>query len=289
MKKIGIIGYGFVGKALLAGFSAKARDHIEKFCYFDPKLVDSPDPSAYDSVTHVVNECDVIFVCVPTPTNFDTGEQDLSILDKVVAEAAEAAAGTHRILVVKSTVLPGTVDRYEQKYQTVRFAHNPEFLREKTYIRDFVNQQFIVVGSNSESVLEDLSELYSLGWPDVPYVAMDTKQAELVKYVVNCFLATKVSFFNEIWKICQALDVDYDDLMGVVRYDERIGDSHTAVPGADGQHGFGGKCFPKDLVAIKEVARRNLGLVTNMLDAAWSSNLDIRDDYDWERIEGAHT
>ncbi len=285
--KIGIVGYGFVGKALLAGFSTKAHDNIEKYCIFDPKLVGSADSSSYDSVTHVVNECDVIFFCVPSPTDFSTGEQDLSILDKVIAEAAEAASGTHRILVIKSTVLPGTIDEYEDKYPTVRFAHNPEFLREATYIKDFINQEFIVVGSSSESVIADLGELYSLGWPDVPFLAMDTKQAELVKYVVNCFLATKVAFFNEIHNICEAFDIDSENLIGVVTYDKRIGGGHATVPGSDGQFGFGGKCFPKDLVALKERVMK-MNVVPDILAAVWSTNLDARDDYDWLRIEGAH-
>ena len=109
----------------------------------------------------------------------------------------------------------------------------------------------------------------------------------MVKYFTNCFLATKVSFANEIYQICEKLDIDYDKVVEYAKYDERIGYSHLNVPGPDGDFGFGGHCFPKDLNALINLAVKNeLGLDINVLNAALETNNRVRQNRDWEKLKG---
>ena len=107
----------------------------------------------------------------------------------------------------------------------------------------------------------------------------------MVKYVTNAFLATKVSFANEMYEICNGLDVDYDKVIEYARYDERLGDSHWAVPGPDGNFGYGGHCFPKDVKALINVAK-DLNIHPVMLEATDDKNFYVRDDRDWEKMQG---
>jgi len=107
----------------------------------------------------------------------------------------------------------------------------------------------------------------------------------MVKYMTNTFLATKVSFANEMYMICDKLDIDYDKVVEYSTYDERLGKSHWAVPGPDGKFGFGGSCFPKDINALLEVANKfKIDVFT--LDGAWETNLQVRPEKDWEELKG---
>ena len=107
----------------------------------------------------------------------------------------------------------------------------------------------------------------------------------MVKYFTNCFLATKVSFANEMYQICQGLEIDYDKVIEYAQYDNRIGNSHLEVPGPDGDFGYGGHCFPKDMQALISVAQ-DLGIPAVMLMAAHFKNSDIRKNRDWENQKG---
>ena len=107
----------------------------------------------------------------------------------------------------------------------------------------------------------------------------------MVKYFLNSFLATKVSFANEMYQICEALDIDYDKVTEYAKYDERIGKSHLNVPGPDGDFGYGGHCFPKDVQALKSLANE-LGISPLILEAVNSKNNDVRKNRDWEKQKG---
>ena len=108
----------------------------------------------------------------------------------------------------------------------------------------------------------------------------------MVKYFANCFFSVKVSFVNEMYQICEKLGLSYNDIMGMVMADGRIGNSHWSVPGHDGSLGFGGKCFPKDLTALIHKAQE-LGVDPKVMRAAWRKNLEVRGDKDWLQIPGA--
>ena len=236
--KIGIVGQGYVGTAIKEGF----QQHYEIFTY-----------DKYDEEKSTANlwtlalRSNVIFVCVPTPMNQD-GTCHTGIVEEVVKEIAESAHDK-QIVVIKSTVPPGTTDRLHRKYRNISVIFNPEFLTEANFIEDFKNQNRIILGGTRNGT-NIVRQLYSRVFPHATIVKTGAKHAEMVKYFTNCFLATKVSFANEMKYICDNIDLDYDKVVEYATYDERLGKSHWAVPGPDGDFGFGGHCLPKDLSAL---------------------------------------
>jgi len=132
----------------------------------------------------------------------------------------------------------------------------------------------------------EVAELFKDRFPGAIIYETDTKSAELIKYICNCFFAVKVSYLNEIKEICDKIGIDYMSMLPLVLSDGRIGNSHWQVPGHDGSHGFGGKCFPKDLNAFIDFARE-IGVDPLVMEAAWRKNLQVREVHDWVHIKGA--
>jgi UDPglucose 6-dehydrogenase len=269
---IGIIGFGFVGKAIYHGFAQTTNFRIYDINPFE----------SVDTFEEVLAESDFIFVCLPTPTDFVTGGQDRSIIDGVVQQCALLLEDTKRILIIKSTVVPGTTQSYIDKYPNVNIVFNPEFLTERTSRLDFINQSRIILGGKQENT-QKVEKLYRLRFPSVPICHVTATVAEAVKYFTNCFFAAKVSICNEFYEICQSLGIDYDKTMAITMLDGRIGNSHWQVPGPSGGFGFSGSCFPKDLNAFMFKAKE-LGIDPVMLKAAWEKNLQVRKDQDWLEI-----
>lgn len=264
---IGIIGYGIVGQAAHYGFS-RANVHI-----YD-KYKDT------ETLEEVVNQSEYLFICLPTPTMADESGIDLSIVDDVVGKIAKVASGTDKIVILKSTITPGTTKRYIKKYPKLLFCFNPEFLREASFLQDFVNADRIVIGADSNDVFRRVSSLYQSITPNVPIYYTDPTTAELVKYMANCYLATKVIFANEMYDICEEMGVKYEEVKKMVVADSRIKDTHLDVTTV---RGFGGKCFPKDLLSLRALAKSK-GVDTSILDAVWKKNLRLRKVHDWEEI-----
>jgi UDPglucose 6-dehydrogenase len=239
---IGIIGFGFVGKAIQHGF-AQAAD----FCIHDVNPLES-----IDTLEDTVYYSDFIFVCVPTPTNFETGEQDNSIVDSVVDQCAPLISNTDKILVIKTTTVPGTTQKYIDKYPQCHIVFNPEFLTERTFRLDFINQSRIVLGGKLEDTKE-VEKLYRTRFPTTPVFHTSATAGEMVKYFANCFFACKVAFMNEMYQFCEKLGIKYDEVIGMVLADGRIGNSHWQVPGHDGHLGFGGKCLSgKETITVRD-------------------------------------
>ena len=130
-----------------------------------------------------------------------------------------------------------------------------------------------------------LRQVYSLVFPDIPIIKTGSKTAEMVKYFTNTFLATKVSFANEMKEICDKLNIDYDKVVEYSTYDERLGKSHWAVPGPDGKLGFGGSCFPKDINALVHLCSE-LNIPENILSSVIDTNLRVRPEQDWKELKG---
>lgn len=278
MQKIGIVGQGFVGSAVYEGF----KDHFEILRY------DKYNTEKSNSdLEGLVQNCEVIFVCVPTPMIAETGEASIHIVKEVVDDLDLIASDLDKnpTLVVKSTVPPGTTDYLNERTQFVEVTFNPEFLTEANAVNDFKNQNRIIIGTTDGYDAGDVRGVFARVFPEVHTVVCDSKEAELCKYTINTFLSVKVSFANEIYDICQVYDVDYNQVAELVKLDTRLGNSHWMVPGPDGDRGFGGHCFPKDLQALVHIAGA-AGLETNVLDAAWETNNRVRRDRNWERQEG---
>jgi UDPglucose 6-dehydrogenase len=182
--------------------------------------------------------------------------------------------------VIKSTVPPGTTDRINQEYTHSTIIFNPEFLTEANFLDDFKNQKRIILGGDRKGT-NKLRQIYSKVFPHATIVKTGGKTAEMVKYFTNCFLATKVSFANEMYSVCEQIGIDYDKVVEYATYDERLGKSHWAVPGPDEDFGFGGHCLPKDLSAII-----NKFETYGLLEAVEEVNNQVREDRDWEHMVG---
>ena len=266
---IGVIGQGYVGTAIKLGF----QEHYKVLTYDKFDLA----KSTHSKISDLVEETKIIFVCVPTPMRKD-GTCYTGIVEEVIREINETA--TDHIVVIKSTVPPGTTDRINQEYTHSTIIFNPEFLTEANFLDDFKNQKRIILGGDRKGT-NKLRQIYSKVFPHATIVKTGSKTAEMVKYFTNCFLATKVSFANEMDLVCGQIGIDYDKVVEYATYDERLGKSHWAVPGPDGDYGFGGHCLPKDLSAII-----NQFDTYGLLEAVEEVNNQVREDRDWEHMVG---
>ena len=190
---------------------------------------------------------------------------------------------SNSIILLRSTVIPGTSQFFSQKFSKLKLVFNPEFLREKNANNDFINQSRIILGGDRKNT-NRVAELYNWRFQNtIPIIQTNFQTAELIKYMNNAFLATKVSFMNEMKMIGNKVNVDWNKAIEGFILDPRIGNSHVDVPGHDGKLGFGGSCFPKDLQAIIHFSN-TLGIDTKVLRGAWETNLEVRSMEDSEKL-----
>lgn len=274
---IGVIGYGYVGRATGEGFATSPKN---KIFWFD-KFKESPN-----TLTEVIDKSDYIFIAVPTPIFQDYSGMDMSIVEGVVDQVAPAISGTDKILIIKSTSLPGFCKRMAKKYPGVNFVMNPEFLTQENANADFLKPHRTVIGCDSKDVGLRVQKLYETILPkSQPYFIIDTTSAEVTKYMSNLILASKVLLGNEFYELSQKVGANYLEVRAAVEADPRIG-THLGVPGPDGDMGFGGACFPKDMVGILGLAK-DLKVDVAALNAVWKKNLKIRKHRDWESMPQA--
>ncbi|MEK7616785.1 MAG: hypothetical protein AAB414_01915 [Patescibacteria group bacterium] len=269
---LGIVGYGFVGQAVANGFqvSSGGKDTIR---YYDKYKDTLP-------LEEVVKKSEFIFVCLPTPMKEDESGIDLSIINEMIDEITKYTNDTDKIIVIKSTVIPDTTDRLEKKYPKSKFAFNPEFLTEANYLEDFLNADRTVIGANNDLVSRSLAVIYRQRFPKTKIFQTDPTTAELVKYFANAFLSLKVTFANFFYDYCQKIGIKYEEVKQMAAADKRIVDAHLDVTT---QRGFGGKCFPKDLVALMGEFKK-AGVDISLLETMWKYNKKIRKVHDWEEI-----
>jgi len=275
--KVGIIGQGFVGTAVKEG--------LKQFYEIDTFDLDESKRDV-DYIEDIIDRNDIIFVCLPTPMNQD-GSCNTDIVEGVVSELDNLALTrqcSNRIVVIKSTIPPGTTERLNKECEHIQVVFNPEFLTEANSINDFKNQNRIIIGGLRPASTK-VRQLFYKAFPKAHIIKTSSTIAEMVKYMTNTFLATKVSFANEIFQICDELNIDYDKVVEYSTYDDRLGKSHWAVPGPDGKLGFGGSCFPKDINALLDLANK-LEIDVFTLDGAWETNLKVRPEKDWEDLKG---
>ena len=273
---IGIVGQGFVGTAIREGL----KDFYEvKTFDVNLSLCNS------SSLQEVVLSSDIIFQCLPTPMK-NTGECDLRIVEGALSDIDTICYNNDvkKIVIIKSTVPPGTTQKLDESFANIDIIFSPEFLTEANSINDFKNQTRIILGG-SRPATSIVKTMFRKPFPQVPIVKTGSKTAEMVKYFINTFLATKVSFANEIKQICDKTDVDYDKVVEYSLYDSRIGRTHLSVPGPDGSLGFSKSCFPKDINALIYIAEC-LGVDPKVMKAAWEKNLEVRPERDWENLKG---
>ncbi|HUY97171.1 MAG TPA: UDP-glucose/GDP-mannose dehydrogenase family protein [Verrucomicrobiae bacterium] len=225
-----------------------------------------------DDIADAMPGSEVVLLCVGTPPRAD-GDPDLRQIARAARQAARAASGD-LVLVVKSTVPPGSCEALELLAAgergdiAVQVASNPEFLREGQAVFDFFHADRIVVGVDNPELAQMVIRLYPRSWP---VVVCDRRSAELVKYAANSFLAVKISYANEVASLCEALGADAAQVLGGIGLDVRIGGEFLR-PGP----GFGGSCLPKDLAGLIAVAA-SVGRPARLAQAAMAANRDALD------------
>ena len=275
--RIGIIGKGFVGSAVQFGFSASVGIDA------DVKVYDKDESKSTHSFDEVVNQTDVIFISVPTPSNID-GSINLDIVVDVLDDINKIS-NNDNIILLRSTAIPGTTRSLQEKYHKLRIVFNPEFLTERAANYDFINQTRFILGGGSDDI-KKVSELFRERFGNsISIVETNYETAELIKYMTNTFFCTKISFLNDMKLLSDKCGAIWDDVIeGFVR-DGRVGHSHLDVPGHDGRYGFGGSCFPKDIQALIKYGE-GLGVDMNVLKGTWKTNLKVRPEKDWEELKG---
>ena len=274
-QKIGIVGNGFVGSAVRYGFSPNVG------CDAEVKVYDKDPNKSTDKLSDVINS-DIIFLSVPTPSNLD-GSMNIDIVDRALTDIDEY--GTNAVILLRSTVVPGTTKKLQDKYPNLRLVFNPEFLTERSANFDFINQDRVILGGdiNDVEVAEDLFK--SRFGSTLSILKTNYETAELIKYMTNTFFATKISFLNDMKLIADKSGVIWEDAVDGFIRDGRVGHSHLNVPGHDGRYGFGGSCFPKDIQALINFGKE-LGVEMSVLEGAWKTNLKVRPERDWENLKG---
>jgi hypothetical protein len=277
---IGIIGNGFVGKATQIFKNSKVKvltyDIIPELCV--PLEL---------TLKELCETCDIIFVSVPTPTNKD-GSCHLKILESVIKDINEYVDLNEIIVVIRSTVPPGTSDNLNCYFM-------PEFLTEKNFKKDFIENEDWICGLKNTSqdfeFMEKINYLINKSFIDgkIKYNNVNylkNKEAEMVKLFRNNFLALKVSFCNEVAEFCKLKNINYENIRQQAVKDQRIGASHSCVPGHDGHYGYGGTCFPKDSKSLLyEINKTNMkSYIIQSMDER-NDNVDRKEE-DWEKNKG---
>lgn len=264
---IGIVGNGFVGNALYENFKIK----------FNTKVYDTLKEKSVNSLEEVLC-CDVVFVCLPTPmSTTEKCECNLEIINNFFASIEKNCKA---LFVIKSTIPIGTTKKLKNLRKDLRIVHNPEFLTAANAKKDFENSYRNVIGGDKKDS-EVLEKVYKHMFPDAKNFLVSSDESEMIKYFANVFLATKVSFFNIIFDICNKYESNYANVVDGVCSDERIGYSHSKVPGPDDDRGFGGTCFPKDINALINTLEQN-ELNSSIFKEVWQYNKTIRKNWDWE-------
>lgn len=237
-------------------------------------------------IAKAVRGADAVFIAVGTPSRRGDGHADLTYVHAAAEEIARALTG-YAVIVTKSTVPVGTSREVEKIIRKLRpdlefdMASNPEFLREGSAIDDFRRPDRVVVGCDTERAREVMREVYRpLYLHETPILFTSRESSELIKYAANAFLATKITFINEMADICEKVGADVQDVSRGIGLDGRIGGKFLhAGPG------FGGSCFPKDTLALRKTAQ-DLGTPTRIVEAVVSVN-DARKLAMAEKIERA--
>jgi len=271
--KIGVVGNGFVGHAMTL-----LRPGVDVLVWdINP---DKCEPHGI-GFNEFVDQSEIIFVAVPTPMEHD-GTCHLNIVQDVVTKIKTKSQNTP--IVLRSTVPPGTSDQ-----MNVHFM--PEFLTERFWETDFKTCTQWIIGTHDMELVGKIEHMFQLAHAqgsvdNKQVIHMKPTEAEMVKYTKNCFLAVKVSYFNEMYKLCEKLNVDYESVRSVACDDPRLGHGQSLVPGHDGHLGYGGTCLPKDTNAMIRIMQQH-DVECHVINGAVIRNEFVdRPEKDWQQDKG---
>ena len=279
MFTIGIIGNGFVGKAT---FQLQCKN-INILAYDKNPNCCKPIGTTLEDL----KKCSIIFICVPTPMK-KNGECYIGIVESVLQDLQSIQY--NGIIILRSTIPVGTSDRLHCFFM-------PEFLTEANYIEDFKQNKNWIFGLPSDTTKHEHFKILIQNIINAAYNEqciyfnkcsfISSSEAEAVKLFRNCFLATKVSFCNEFYTFCKSKQINYDNIITIAAEDERIGKSHTKVPGPDGKMGFGGTCFPKDMNSLCYQMNTTNNCYPLVITSCINRNKTIdRSEQDWNENKG---
>ncbi|MDP3735608.1 MAG: hypothetical protein Q8R39_04240 [bacterium] len=234
---IGFIGQGFIGKSYADDFERRGFS-VVRYALEEP----------YVQNKEAIKTCDVVFVAVPTPTKHDTG------FDDSIVRSALGLVGEGNIAVIKSTILPGTTERLQKEFPKITVLHSPEFLSEATAAEDAAHPVFNIIGVPEGDVRgREAAERVMATLPQAGYSTICTaREAELFKYLRNCFFYTKVVYMNLLYDVAQVLGADWSALRAILARDPWIAEKHLDPVHKSGR-GAGGNCFVKDFAAFAQI------------------------------------
>ena len=278
---VGFIGQGWIGKHYADDFEARGF-----------AVVRYGLESEYAGNKDAISSCDIVFIAVPTPTTKDGFD------DSIVAGVLPLV-GKGKIAVLKSTMLPGTTEKMQKRFQDIVVLTSPEFLRESNAAHDAAHPERNIIGIPEEgTVYRSAAELVLSVLPQAPYNrVMTARQAELVKYAGNVFLTMKVVYANMLYDLCQGMGSEYEAIRDALGADPRIGYSHLQPIDASGHsnmpgRGAGGHCFIKDLEAFRELYARDLSDIkgNELLQALVHKNVALlkESSKDLDLLEGVY-
>jgi UDPglucose 6-dehydrogenase len=246
--KVGIIGVGFVGGAILKSFR---QNKINVVAY---------DKYKEDIQLNTLQEClgaEILFLCLPTQYNTNINDYDLTSMNEIILLLNNNKYDG--LIVIKSTITPLTTSSFKNQYPDLNICHNPEFLKAKNAYEDFHNQEHIVIGSSVPecSKIDKLYDFYQTYYPKAIISKCSSDESESIKLFINSFYASKIQLFNEYYLLCEKINIDFKIVKDIMLKNNRINPSDTSVPGTDGLLSYGGACFPKDTNALSMFMERH--------------------------------
>lgn len=264
--RVGIIGLGVVGHALHVAFRKRG-------C-----LISTYDKFRSSDTLIDCLKTDLLFLALPTPYSAKHNGYNLEAIQEVCQYLSLHAY--NGIVLLKSTVLPGTTALLANRYPALQFVHNPEFLSAATAVLDVEEQRHIVFGyhlSVSKTQRSRLREFHTTHFPHATISECDCHESEAMKLFVNAFYAVKIQFSNELWDLCRITQIDYNRVKALMVQNGWLAPYHLDVPGHDGQLSYGGACFPKDTNALRACMRVH-GTRCGVLEATIKERNDMREE-----------
>lgn len=270
--KIGIVGIGFVGSAIMESLIQKGYILNEDLFVYDKYK------EQYKTNFDDLLQTTLLFLALPTLYNFDENKYDTTGLTETIVQLYEK--NYNGLILIKSTIEPTTTQLLYNKYK-MHIVHNPEFLTARTALHDFNNQKHIIIGiiheHNYKHLYSVLFFFYKKYFPHATISTCSTTESELVKISLNSYYAVKVQYFTEIYLLCDKLNIDYENVKNLMLKNGWINPMHTTIPGPDGQVSYGGMCFPKDTNALCNFMDK-IGVNNGVLRATIDERNDMRED-----------